>query len=59
MKKKKKEEGDDIPRLCPLILMVKVGWKRDQAMRSEEGKVTGSGSFGHVAEKRRSQYDVM
>jgi hypothetical protein len=29
----------EVPRLCPLVLLVKIGWSQDRALRSEDGKV--------------------
>lgn len=40
--------GADIPRLFPLDLMLKVGWRR--------GQLTGSGSGEYVAEERSQFY---
>ena len=35
-----------VPRQCPLVLLVKIGWRQDQAVGSEEGRVVGSWVFG-------------
>jgi hypothetical protein len=35
-----------IPRQCPLVLLVKVGWKQGKVLRSEEGSVKGGGLLG-------------
>jgi hypothetical protein len=58
MKKNWGRGWGDIPTLCRFVFMVNVSWWRDKSLRNEEGKVTGSGLFGHVAEER-SQYNVM
>jgi hypothetical protein len=37
---------------CPLVLLVKVGWKPGKAFGSEESKVIGSDSWQYGAEGR-------
>jgi hypothetical protein len=35
-----------VPRTCPLVLLVKVGWRPNIVLESEEGKAMGSGLLG-------------
>jgi hypothetical protein len=33
----------EVPRLCPLVLLVKLGWREDGVLESEVGRVRGRG----------------
>jgi hypothetical protein len=40
-----------LPNLCPLVLLVKVTWRKGGALESEEGRMIGSGLFDYASEE--------
>jgi hypothetical protein len=42
----------EVPRQCPLVLLVNVSWRESRALGSEEDKVSGSGVLAYAAEGR-------
>jgi hypothetical protein len=43
-------------RPCPLVLLVKVGWRQGRALGSEEGNVIGSRLLECVAEEKVKEF---
>jgi hypothetical protein len=41
----------NIPNQSPLVLQLKVGWRKGKALVTEEDKVTGHGVLEYAAEK--------
>jgi hypothetical protein len=41
-----------VPRQCPLVLSINVGWKQGKAFEILEGSVLANGLFGGAAEGR-------
>jgi hypothetical protein len=41
----------NFPRMYPLVLLVKVGYRQDRALGNEEGMALGSGIFECVTEE--------
>ena len=48
----------DLPRTCPLILMIKLASRQSEDLRSEEGKVIRSGFFEYVSEVWMWEFEV-
>jgi hypothetical protein len=45
----KKFTAVEVPRQCPLVLLVKVSWRESRALRSEEDKMFGSVVLAYAA----------
>jgi hypothetical protein len=45
-------------RPCPLVLLVKVGWRQSRALGSEEGTIVGSRQLQYAAEENLKEYGL-
>jgi hypothetical protein len=41
------------PMLCPLVFLIKVGWRQSTALGNGEGKKTGSGILEYTRQERK------
>jgi hypothetical protein len=52
-----RQHGNDVK--CPLVLLANIAWGWGKTIRSQEGKVKGTGLFGGGAGSRESDGEVL